>query len=263
MFTLPLFDDIPTERIPFVTWLIIGFCASVFLWQMTLPPPVGRAAALSFGMVPAVVLGHAALAPDLAVIPPWATLLTSMFLHGGWLHILGNMLFLWIFGDNVEDAMGRLRFVAFYLTCGIAAALTQALMAPDSEMPMIGASGAIAGVLGAYLLLYPRANVRVLVVILLFIRLVNVPAVVVLGLWFLIQLSSAAFTPSSADGVAFWAHVGGFLCGLALLPLFKRAGVPLFGQRRSQAFSVTPPRLSSRGRIPTVTPKDRDDIWPR
>ncbi len=261
MFTLPLSDDNPTERAAVVTWLIIGICAAVFLWELSLPPAMERAATLALGMVPAVVLGKASLAPGLAVVPPWATLLTSMFLHGGWLHILGNMLFLWIFGDNVEDAMGRFRFFVYYLLCGTAAALTQALMAPDSEMPMIGASGAIAGVLGGYALLHPRANVRVLVVILLFVRLVNVPALLVLGLWFLLQLSSAAMAPAAAGGVAFWAHVGGFLCGLTLLPIFRRPGIPLFGGARSRAFAVSGARLVRRGRIPTVIPREHQPPW--
>ncbi len=261
MFTLPLSDDNPTQRAAVVTWLIIALCAVVFLWELSLPPPMARAATLSLGMIPAVLLGNASLAPDLTLVPPWATVLTSMFLHGGWLHILGNMLFLWIFGDNVEDAMGRIRFILYYLLCGATAALTQALMAPDSEMPMIGASGAIAGILGGYALLHPRANVRVLVVILVFIRLVNVPALLVLGLWFLIQLGSAAMAPAAAGGVAFWAHVGGFLCGIALLPVFRRPEVPLFGAAKSRAFAVSGARLVRRGRIPTVIPRDREEPW--
>ena len=142
MFTLPLFDDVPTERTAVVTWAIILLCGLAFFWQLSLSPLGDRAATLSFGMVPAVLWGRAELSPELAVVPPWATILTSMFLHGGWLHIFGNMLFLWIFGDNVEDAMGRGRFIAFYLICGTAAALTQAMVAPESQMPMIGASDA-------------------------------------------------------------------------------------------------------------------------
>jgi membrane associated rhomboid family serine protease len=178
------------------------------------------------------------------------------------MHILGNMLFLWIFGDNVEDAMGSLRFLAFYLICGVAAALVQAAAAPDSRLPMIGASGAIAGVLGAFLLLYPRSNVRVLVVLLVFIRLVNVPAFIVLGLWFAAQVIGAETAPAATGGVAFWAHIGGFLCGVALLPLFKRPGTPLFGAPRTRAFAVSGARVVRRGRIPTVVPHDRGDRWP-
>lgn len=261
MITLPLDDDTPTQRAPVVTWAIIGICACVFLWQIFLPPDARQAVSMSFGMIPIVVLGQADLAPELVVVPPWVSVLTSMFLHAGWLHIIGNMLFLRIFGDNVEDAMGPLRFILFYLLCGSVAALTQALMAPDSEVPMIGASGAIAGVLGAYLLLFPRANVRVLLVFFFFIRLINVPALLVLGLWFAIQLLSAATAPAAAGGVAFWAHVGGFLCGLLLLPVFKRHSVSLFGASHSRAFAVSAAHLSRRGRVPTVVPRDRDNPW--
>lgn len=256
MFTLPLSDDNPTERAAIVTWTIIGICTCVFLWQISNPPALRQAIALSFGMIPIVVLGRADLAPELVVVPPWASLVTSMFLHSGWLHIIGNMLFLRIFGDNVEDAMGRARFLAFYLLCGIVAALTQAVVAPGSEIPMIGASGAIAGVLGAYLLLFPRANVRVLVVILIFVRLVNVPALLVLGVWFAVQLLSAGVAPAAAGGVAVWAHIGGFLCGLLLLPIFKRSTVTLFGAPNSQAFAVTNARPFRRGRVPSVWPRD-------
>ncbi|HIJ63715.1 MAG TPA: rhomboid family intramembrane serine protease [Rhodospirillaceae bacterium] len=256
MFTIPVADDNPTEHPAFVTWAIMALCLLAFLWQQSLPADAAQSLALSLGMVPAVLSGQAELAPELVVLPPWATLLTSMFLHGGWLHLAGNMLFLWIFGDNVEDAMGHGRFLAFYLAAGIAAALAQATAAPAAEVPMIGASGAIAGVLAGYLLLYPKANVRVLVVILLFIRLVNVPAMLVLGLWFLAQIGGAAMSSPEAGGVAFWAHVGGFLCGGALLPLFKHRDMRLFSAPQSQAFAVSPARLARRGRVPTVIPKD-------
>lgn len=262
MFTLPLNDDNPTQRTAIVTWSIIAFCVFAFLWQITLPPDVRHSISMSLGMIPIVVLGRADLDPGLVMVPPWASVLTSMFLHAGWMHIAGNMLFLHIFGDNVEDAMGRGRFILFYLLCGTAAALTQALIAPDSEIPMIGASGAIAGVLGAYLLLFPRANVRVLVVFVIFIRMVNVPALLVLGVWFAAQLLSAGIASAAAGGVAFWAHIGGFLCGLLLLPILKRPSVALFSAPHSRPFSIANPRLIRRGRVPTVTPGgDNDRQW--
>lgn len=237
MFTIPLFDDNPTRRTPYVTWALIAACVLMFLWQQTLPPPAGEAMVYALGVIPARLFGHAELPPQMQVVPPWASVLTSMFLHGSWLHLLGNMLYLWIFGNNVEDAMGHVRFVAFYVLAGVAAALLQGGLAPQATIPMIGASGAIAGVLGAYLLLHPKANVRVLVVILLFIRIINVPAVIVLGLWFVVQLMSGATTPADGGGVAFWAHVGGFVAGVALIPVFKERGVPLFGDGHSRAFS--------------------------
>jgi membrane associated rhomboid family serine protease len=151
-----------------------------------------------------------------------------MFLHGGWLHLIGNMLFLWIFGNNIEDAVGHLRFIIFYLLCGGMAALAQIAVQPDSVVPMIGASGAVSGVLGAYLLLYPRAKVLVLVPIWIFLKFVEVPAVLMLVVWFSLQLLSGLFSPPGEAGIAFWAHIGGFVAGLVLIPLFKKRSVRLF-----------------------------------
>jgi membrane associated rhomboid family serine protease len=159
--------------------------------------------------------------------PDWATVITSMFMHGSWPHILGNMWFLWLFGDNVEDVMGHARFALFYLLCGVAAFAAQALADSHSAMPMVGASGAIGGVLGAYARLYPRARVHVVGIFFVFIRRFVVPAAVVLGIWFLIQLLDGVLAPPAAGGVAFWAHVGGFLTGLAGVGVFvdpRRAG---------------------------------------
>jgi membrane associated rhomboid family serine protease len=153
----------------------------------------------------------------------WTSIVTSMFMHGSWLHIIGNMWFLWIFGNNVEDAMGHLRFVVFYLLCGIAAASLQTAFAPDSAIPMVGASGAIGGVLGGYARLYPRARVHVVGVFFIFVRRFVVPAALVLGMWFALQVLSGlpALGSRAAGGVAFWAHVGGFVAGLALVGLFS------------------------------------------
>jgi len=257
MFFLPLSDDNATIRSALIVWLVIGVCTAVLIWQHSLAPRAAEAASLTFGMIPARVFGTAQLPPQLSLIPAWATLFTSMFLHGGWLHLLGNMWFFRIFGDNVEDSMGPGRFAVFYLAVGVTAAITQAAMGPHSPIPMIGASGAIAGVLGAYVMLYPRANVRVLMIILLFIRVINVPAILVLGIWFALQLIGAERAPSEAGGVAFWAHVGGFLAGLVLLPLFKRNDVPLFGAAQSRAFAISGSRIGrSTGRIPTVLPRN-------
>ncbi|MBI4966655.1 MAG: rhomboid family intramembrane serine protease [Rhodospirillales bacterium] len=249
MFFFPLYDDNPCRITPFVTWAMIGLCAMIFLWQMGLSDEAGEQAVLALGFVPATFLGDARLAPDLALVPPAATLVTSMFLHGGLMHLGGNMLYLWIFGNNVEDAMGSGRFLLFYLLCGIAAALAQGLADPDSTVPMIGASGAIAGILGAYLLLHPRANVRVLLVIIIYVRFVNIPAVFVLGAWFALQIWSSLSAPAGAGGVAFLAHVGGFVAGLILIPFFRLPGVPLWGQAASPSFEVSrrPPSLPPRG----------------
>jgi membrane associated rhomboid family serine protease len=179
---IPLRDDIPSRTTAVVTLAVIAACTLIFIWQLSLGEGGFHAAVYSLGVVPATLLGDARLPPDLYVIPPMATVFTSMFLHGGLLHLLGNMLFLWIFGDNVEDAMGHVRFVVFYLCCGVVAVLTQSLPNPDSTIPMIGASGAISGVLGAYLLLYPRAQILVLIPLGLFTQIAHLPAVVVLGL---------------------------------------------------------------------------------
>ncbi|EKV32025.1 rhomboid family serine protease [Caenispirillum salinarum AK4] len=253
MLFLPIADDNPTRRTPFVTWTIMGLCVVVFLWQQSLAPVEQRAALYSFGVVPTVLFGNKTLPPELAVIPGWLTVVTSMFMHGGWLHLGGNLLYLWIFGNNVEDSMGHGRFIAFYLVCGTAAALAQSLPAPFSEIPMVGASGAIAGVLGAYLILHPRANVRVFLWIIILIRIINVPAFIVLGGWFLMQFISGANAPVDAGGVAFLAHMGGFVAGAALIPVFRSRGVPLWSGARSRAFTVTRPReLRGAGSVPNV-----------
>jgi rhomboid family protein len=224
---IPLRDDNPTRSTPIVSYGIIGACVLVYLWQATLGPSAGQAAVYALGLVPAVLLQGASLPPEIALIPPTATVFTSMFLHGGWLHLIGNMLYLWIFADNIEDSMGHGRFIVFYLLCGIAAALAQALPAPGSEIPMVGASGAISGVLGAYLILHPRAHVLVLVPLGFFSQITRLPAVLVLGLWFLLQLISEIGAPLGA-GVAFRAHIGGFMAGMALIPFFKYRRVRLF-----------------------------------
>jgi len=224
---IPLNDDNPTRITPFVAWTLIAMCVLVFLWQFSLGPQGMQAAVFAYGFIPANFFGQAALPPELAVVPPSITVLTSMFLHGGWMHLIGNMLYLWIFGDNVEDAMGHNRFVFFYLICGLAAALAQAIPAPGSEIPMVGASGAISGVLGAYLLLHPRAHVLVLIPLGFFTQIVKLPAMIVLGLWFGLQLFQEAAAGEGA-GVAFRAHIGGFVAGMLLVPLFKYRKVSLF-----------------------------------
>lgn len=223
---LPLRDDNPTERTPLVSYTILALCVAVFLWQFSLDPRAAQAAVYSLGMIPAVVFGDAVLPSELQTVPPIATLVTSMFLHGGWMHLIGNMLFLWIFADNVEDAMGHSRFIVFYLVCGLAAAFAQAALDPGSEIPMVGASGAISGVLGAYLLLHPKAHVLVLVPLGVFTQLLHLPAGAVLALWFGLQLFEQMMS-QGGGGVAFMAHIGGFVAGMLLIPLFKRPRVPL------------------------------------
>jgi len=227
---IPLHDDNPTRLFPYITIAIIVVCSIAFFWQLSLDPRAQQIVTVSLGVIPATLIGGQRLPPELSVLPPFLTVFTSMFLHGGWLHILGNMLYLWIFGNNVEDAMGHRRFIIFYFLCGIAAAMTQSLLNPDSTVPMIGASGAIAGVLGAYLLLHPRARVLVVLPIWIIFYTVRLPALVVLGFWFAMQAISTILSSSESSGVAWGAHVGGFVAGVVLIPLFKQKGVRLFSQ---------------------------------
>lgn len=223
---IPVADNNPTHRLPVVTWVILIACVLTFLWQISLPEQAFRSAVFHLGVVPKalfqVPLGH----PDL-LIPPVLALFTSMFLHGGIMHLVGNMLFLHVFANNIEDSMGHGCFIIFYLLCGLAAALTQALMAPDSTVPMIGASGAISGVLGAYLMLHPFAWIRLLIpyVVILFVW---VPAWLMLGVWFAFQLLQSTLSEPGQAGVAFGAHAGGFIAGMILVVFFKRPGVRLF-----------------------------------
>lgn len=228
---IPLYDDNPTELRPWFTVSFLALCIGAFVWQLSLGK-AGDQAILALGVIPARLLQHGQLIPDLAIIPAWATMFTSMFLHGGWLHLIGNLLYLWIFGNNVEDAMGHVRFVLFYFICGVAAVFAQALPDPQSIVPMIGASGAISGVLGAYLMLYPHARVLVLVPIWIVPYTFHLRAGIVLAIWFVWQLVSSWLTGDQQSGVAFGAHIGGFVAGVALVGLFKRSDVPLFAPAR-------------------------------
>jgi len=215
---LPLKDDNPTNTFPFVTvGLILANCF-VFYHQLTLSLPAGQKFVFQWGAIPyQIVHGEVLYGPGL--FPPVLTLFSAMFLHGGFLHLIGNMLYLWIFGNNIEDTLGHFRFLIFYLLAGIGAALTQVFSDPQSTMPMIGASGAVAGVLGAYLLLFPHARILTLMFIFIFIRMIRIPALIVLGFWFLMQLLS--ITSGYETGVAFFAHIGGFVAGLILVKVFQ------------------------------------------
>src|SRR6516225_2930919 len=254
IFALPLYDDNPTARDPVITYPLIGLCLGAFLWQLGQDE---GAVLYGYGMIPARLFGlwHPR---GYQVVPSWTTLVTSMFLHGGWFHLIGNMMFLWIFGNNIEDVLGRGRFLLFYLCCGVVAALTQAFSSYGSHVPMVGASGAIAGVLGAYLLLYPNANVHVFVWIVIFFRIVNIPAWILLGLWFAMQLLSGLARPSGTPGVAFWAHVGGFVSGIVLVMLLRPRGLALMQPPRSRVFATASPsafagrRAFHSGSVPSV-----------
>ncbi len=221
----PLRDHNPSNRTPFVTWALI--VANVVIFLSYYPALSGSEQRLmgffaDWALVPAEVLGG----------QDGHTILTSMFLHGGWMHLIGNMLFLYIFGDNLEDLLGHVTFLAFYLASGVAAAAGQIIAGPGSTIPMVGASGAIAGVMGAYLLFFPRARIDVLVIIVILIRIFTIPAWLMLGLWFALQLVNGLSMDVAGGGVAYWAHAGGFIAGVALvLPLWLRRGGPEYWAR--------------------------------
>jgi membrane associated rhomboid family serine protease len=242
----PIRDEIPSRRAPVVTWTIVAANVAVFLWQLTLPAAGLQRLFYLFGIVPARFTDPA-WASDIGF--PSAGLLpfvTSMFLHGGFFHLVSNMWSMWIFGDNVEDRMGRFRFVVFYLVCGLTAGAVHWFTNPGSTMPTIGASGAIAGVLGAYLRWYPGAKVLTLVPILIYPLFVDLPAVVFLGVWFVSQLVSGAVSfgaVETAGGVAWWAHVGGFVAGALLCGVFARRGPEqLPGPARHHVWPTAQPR---------------------
>ena len=229
---IPLRDSIRARRFPWVTIAIIAANAAVFLVQASMDGPTAQAAVLTHGVVPARFLG--ALQQPAIAAPQLGTIVTSMFMHGGILHLLGNMWFLWIFGDNVEDRTGRAGFLAFYLCAGLAAALSQIALSPHSDVPMVGASGAIAGVLGAYMFLYPRARVLALVPIVILVRLIELPAVWFLGLWFGLQVLSSLLGGGGGGGVAWYAHIFGFIAGFLMALPLGRAPEPIFTGRAAR-----------------------------
>ncbi len=209
----PLSDVIPSRTTPVVTVTLIVVNSLVFLYQVTLPHELLDQFVMQYTLIPA----------DFS----WLSVLTSMFLHGGWMHVIGNMLYLWIFGDNVEDRLGHARFLLFYLACGCGAALLQVVFNPSSQVPMLGASGAIAGVMGAYFVLYPESRVLTAVFIFVFFDLVEIPAIFFLGIWFVMQLLSGVGSlgiSSTGGGTAFWAHIGGFVIGAVVGLVLRRNG---------------------------------------
>ena len=238
MFFLPYKDDNPTRSFPIVNWLIIaGNLWVFFAWQFPLAPSQQAAYFSSFGFIPATFFGNLMQPSIQGTGWEWFTVFSSMFSHGGVAHLLGNMLFLYLYGDNLEDALGKIRYLIFYLGCGFIAALTQAFLNPVSQIPMVGASGAISGVIGGYLLLYPRANIRVFYWIILFIGRIMVPAYLVLGIWVAEQILLFPESMKEAGGVAIAAHLGGFGAGFILTPFFKKKGVRLFQDGHSRPFT--------------------------
>lgn len=238
----PIRDHNPSQQTPYVTYALIA--ANIFMFLITLPDsPFGVGLFDNLALYAVEITRGDAL---------WG-LVTHMFLHAGFMHIIGNMLFLWIFGDNLEEQMGHLGFLVFYLACGLAAAAAQIIAEPYSPIPMVGASGAIAGVMGGYLLLFPRAKVDILAIFIIFFKVFTLPSWVVLGIWFALQLLGGFTITGDQGGVAYWAHAGGFIAGLALtLPLFLRRGGPAFWAR-TDGHPPHPALLYSNSRIPRVT----------
>jgi membrane associated rhomboid family serine protease len=229
---IPIRDENPTINLPIATYVIIGMNVVVWLTVQGFGSTYSLAESLCYyALIPGDLLGTVG-ATEIAVADnltcsingrgELSTLVSSMFMHGGWLHIIGNMLFLWVFGDNVEDIMGPFRFACFYVLCGLAAAVAQILNDPSSLVPMVGASGAIGGVMGAYAIMFPRARVHMLIILVIYITTISVPAILMLGYWFLLQLLSGLNSSTeSGGGVAFWAHIGGFVAGIALVFAFR------------------------------------------
>jgi len=230
---IPIRDENPNILVPYATIsiIVINCLAWVFVQGMGTEPALSNSVCV-FALVPGELLGvippgaYFPAGPDVAcqagAATAWHTLITSMFMHGGWLHLLGNMWFLWIFGNNVEDAMGPARFIIFYVLCGLLAAALQIMLTINPELPMVGASGAIGGVMGAYILLYPRVKVILLIFLGFFVTTISVPAILMLGYWFLLQLlGGLSSVTSTGGGVAFWAHIGGFVGGAILVNLFR------------------------------------------
>ncbi len=218
---IPIRDENPTRRVPFVNYILIAVNVLVFLWQVSLGPS-GEQALYWMALIPR----NLTIGLDLGDV---RALFTSMFMHAGLAHLLGNMLYLWIFGDNVEDALGHARYLFFYLTGGVAASLTHVFLYPASTVPTVGASGAIAATLGAYLLLFPQRRVVTLIPFGFFIQMARIPAAIVLGFWFLSQLWEGTLALGMAElgGVAFWAHIGGFVFGAVVGPLLRRREPPV------------------------------------
>ena len=212
----PLYDTVRSRRFPLINLMLILINVLAFLYEMQMDPSVLKEFIFEWGLIPARLLNDPSMA--------WSTIFTSMFLHGGWIHIINNMWVLFIFGDNVEARMGGIRYLIFYLLCGVAAGLLQTYVLTSSQQPMIGASGAVAGVLGAYLILFPHSRIASLVPILFIFTIIEIPAVIFLLFWFVLQLYSGLFAigGGSGSGIAWWAHVGGFLFGVIMVVFFRR-----------------------------------------
>ena len=254
MFFFPFKDDNPTKSTPIISFIIIGICCLVYLFQSSLSQNQEIFLIKNYGATPILLTNQTFIY--------WYSSISSMFLHGSLMHLGGNLLYLWIFGDNVEDEFGRFNFILFYILCGVGAVIAQILFNTESNVPMIGASGAIAGTLGAYIVLYPRAKIFVFAWVVIFVKILKIPAFIVIGVWIGLQIMNVF--DQGVSGVAYSAHVGGFICGVILTPLFKKKDTKIFGHNDSKSYILENiKKESSLKHIPKLgkNKKTKNNFW--
>jgi membrane associated rhomboid family serine protease len=254
MFFFPFKDDNPTKSTPIISFIIIGICCLVYLFQSSLSQNQEIFLIKNYGATPILLTNQTFIY--------WYSSISSMFLHGSLMHLGGNLLYLWIFGDNVEDEFGRFNFILFYILCGVGAVIAQILFNTESNVPMIGASGAIAGTLGAYIVLYPRAKIFVFAWVVIFVKILKIPAFIVIGIWIGLQVMNVF--DQGVSGVAYSAHVGGFICGVILTPLFKKKDTKIFGHNDRKSYILENiKKESSLKHIPKLgkNKKTKNNFW--
>ena len=254
MFFFPFKDDNPTKSTPIISFIIIGICCLVYLFQSSLSQNQEIFLIKNYGATPILLTNQ--------TFVYWYSSISSMFLHGSLMHLGGNLLYLWIFGDNVEDEFGRFNFILFYILCGVGAVIAQILFNTESNVPMIGASGAIAGTLGAYIVLYPRAKIFVFAWVVIFVKILKIPAFIVIGVWIGLQIMNVF--DQGVSGVAYSAHVGGFICGVILTPLFKKKDTKIFGHNDRKSYILENiKKESSLKHIPKLgkNKKTKNNFW--
>ena len=254
MFFFPFKDDNPTKSTPIISYLIIAICCVIYLFQTSLSQNEEFFLIKNYGATPVLLINQ--------TVSYWYSSISSMFLHGGLMHLGGNLIYLWIFGDNVEDEFGKFKFIIFYTLCGIGAVIAQILFNVQSDVPMIGASGAIAGTLGAYIVLYSRAKIFVFAWVVIFVKILKIPAFIVIGVWIGLQIMNVFDQGSS--GVAYSAHIGGFMCGVILTPLFKRKNTKIFTLKDNKSYiSKNVETVNSLKHIPKFgkDKKTKNNFW--
>ena len=254
MFFFPFKDDNPTKSTPIISFIIIGICCLVYLFQFSLSQNQEIFLIKNYGATPILLTNQTFIY--------WYSSISSMFLHGSLMHLGGNLLYLWIFGDNVEDEFGRFNFILFYILCGVVAVIAQILFNTESNVPMIGASGAIAGTLGAYIVLYPRAKIFVFAWVVIFVKILKIPAFIVIGIWIGLQVMNVF--DQGVSGVAYSAHVGGFICGVILTPFFKKKDTKIFGHNDRKSYILENiKKESSLKHIPKLgkNKKTKNNFW--